>query len=100
MPSKYPQFDRGRLTIFPLNQRENDVTLARVLPVGQQATAFDDPNLPAVADAVAGAVRRKASVAPAHGRARHQARSQPIHYRPHPPRVGFGGGHERRLRGA
>lgn len=63
MPSKYQPFDRSRLTLLPLDQREHLVHLQDVLPLGLPAPAGgDDPAMPAVADAVAAAVRRRASV--------------------------------------
>jgi len=63
MASKYEQFDRGRLRLRPLSERRNLVDLGFVLKVGEAPAAFDDPHLPAVADAIAEARRRGAAVA-------------------------------------
>jgi hypothetical protein len=62
MPSKYPIFDRSRLKLRPLAQRENLVTLADVPQVGQANEKFDHPALSPLADAVAQAVRDRRSV--------------------------------------
>lgn len=62
MPSKYEQFDRSRLKIFPLTQRRNLVDLGFVLDVGQAPMPFEDPALDAVAGAIAEAVKRGAPV--------------------------------------
>lgn len=62
MPSRYEQFDRGRLEIQPLAAREHDVTIADLLDVSGDAGRFEHPDLPAVADAVAAAVGRGAPV--------------------------------------
>ena len=62
MASKYQQFDRTRLSICPLSRRRHLVDLDFVLEVGQAPIPFDDPALPAVADAMAGAIRHGSSV--------------------------------------
>jgi len=62
MSSRYEQFDRGRLRAFPVSQRRNLVSLDDVLALGEAPEPFEHPDLPAVADAVAAAVRREASV--------------------------------------
>lgn len=62
MPSRYPQFDRSRLNIRPLAERENLVSLDDVLPVGDRPVPFEHPDLPALADAILAARRRGASV--------------------------------------
>ena len=62
MPGKYPIFDRGRLKVLPLSARRHDVSLSDVLAVGDRPVPFDHPDLPKVADAIAGAVARKSAV--------------------------------------
>ncbi|MCD6303618.1 MAG: hypothetical protein J7M21_01500 [Planctomycetes bacterium] len=62
MPSKYPTFDRGRLEILPLAQRRHDMDLARVLAVGEAPEPFEQPDLPALAEAMAAARRRGSAV--------------------------------------
>lgn len=62
MPSKYPQFDRDRLELLPLAQRNNDVDLQKVLRVGDAPMPFDHEDLPAVADAVIAAKQRGSAV--------------------------------------
>jgi len=53
MPSKYPAFDRGQLRLLPLEQRAHDMDLTRLLKVGETPVPYENPHLPAVADAVA-----------------------------------------------
>ena len=62
MPSKYPEFDRGRLRLRPLAERRHDMDLARVLAVGERPMPLEHPALPAIADAMAEARRRGAAV--------------------------------------
>jgi len=62
MAGKYPTFDISRLHLLPLAERENLVTVADVLEVGQQPIPFEHPDLPALADAIADARRRNAAV--------------------------------------
>ena len=52
----YPQFDRSRLNILPLNQRVHDLKLDDfMLPLDAPAPAFEDPNLPELARRIAAA---------------------------------------------
>lgn len=62
MPSRYALFDRNLLRLEPLSQRRNLVTLNDLLHPPAQAQPFDHPHLPALADAIAAAVRRRSSV--------------------------------------
>jgi len=62
MPGTYPMFDRELLSILPLSQREHEMDLTQVLRVGEAPMVFDHRDLPAVADAVAAAHKRSASV--------------------------------------
>ncbi|MBL7134764.1 MAG: hypothetical protein ISS78_11745 [Phycisphaerae bacterium] len=55
MPSKYPIFDVKRLKLLPLADRTHDMDVSEVLKVGDQPAAFEHPDLPAVADAMAAA---------------------------------------------
>jgi len=49
----YPIFDRSRLQIKPLAERVHDMTLADVLPLDAPVPAFDDPQLPQIAERIA-----------------------------------------------
>jgi len=62
MPSKYQQFDRSRLRMYPLGERDNLVDLESVLELGQVEIPFDDPELTRLADAIANALRNRAAV--------------------------------------
>jgi len=62
MPSKYPIFDRGELKLLPLTQRVHDMDRTRLLAVGERPEPFAHEHLPALADAIAAAVRRRAAV--------------------------------------
>lgn len=62
MPSRYEQFDRGKLELLPLAQRENLVRLSDVLEVGEQPAPFEHAELGALADAIAEARGRSAAV--------------------------------------
>jgi hypothetical protein len=62
MPGSYPQFDRSKLRIQPLSQREHLVSLSDLLRVGEQPVPFEHPDLPAVADAIVAARKRHAAV--------------------------------------
>lgn len=45
----YPIFDRSRLRIQPLNQRQHDLTLSQILPLDAPAPTFRHTALPALA---------------------------------------------------
>lgn len=62
MPSKYPMFDRRRLRILPLSQRQHLVGLSGVLNVGERPEPFEHDELGAVAEAIAQARARGAAV--------------------------------------
>ncbi len=62
MPSKYQTFDTSRLDLLPLTQRENIVSMNDVLAVGDTPMPFAHDDLPALADAIAAAKKRNASV--------------------------------------
>ncbi len=62
MAGKYEQFDRERLEILPIAQREHLVTLDDVLKVGEKPLPFENPQLDKLADDIAAANRRGASV--------------------------------------
>ena len=55
MPSRYEMFDTSRVLVRPLGERENLVTLADVLAVGEAPEAFDHPALAVLAERVAAA---------------------------------------------
>ncbi|MFP3938074.1 MAG: hypothetical protein ACLFVW_06995 [Phycisphaerae bacterium] len=52
MPGKYPTFDRSRLRILPLSQREHLVTLDDLLEVGASGDCYEHEDLPTLAEAV------------------------------------------------
>jgi len=58
----YPIFDRHRLKLKPLAERQHDMTLADVLPLDAPGPPFDDPNLAQVAERVTWAHRAGAPV--------------------------------------
>ncbi len=62
MPSKYDQFDRDRLVLRPLSERDHDMTVAAILSLDDQPLPFDDPRLDDVASAMLAAKSRGASV--------------------------------------
>lgn len=62
MPSQYEQFDRSRLRLLPLQQRQHDVSVGDLLSL-DAAVAFDAPALPALARAIREAHQRGAAVA-------------------------------------
>ena len=49
----YPLFDRSRLKLKPLSEREHDMTLAEVLNLDDDIPPFDNPDLGRVAERVA-----------------------------------------------
>jgi len=51
----YPMFDRSRLHILPLAERQHDMTLAEVLPLDAPLEPFDDPQLPLIAERITAA---------------------------------------------
>ena len=62
MPSKYEIFDRDRLRLLPLGQRAHDMDLTKLLQPGEAPMPFEHEDLPALAEAVADAASRGASV--------------------------------------
>jgi len=62
MPSKYPLFDTSRLNLLDLDHRVHDMDVSDLLEVGRTPVPFENPDLPALADAIAGAHRRSAAV--------------------------------------
>ena len=58
----YPIFDRSRLRIKPLTERVHDMTLADVLPLDAPTAAFDDPQLPQIAERLAHARKQQRPV--------------------------------------
>ncbi len=55
MQSKYPIFDRGRLRLRPLAERDHDMTIEYVLQLDAEAPPFEHPDLSVVADRMAAA---------------------------------------------
>ncbi len=58
----YPLFDRSKLKLKPLSERQHDMTLADVLPLDAPVPPFDDPSLAQVARRVAQAHRAGSQV--------------------------------------
>lgn len=48
MKSKYPIFDRGRLKLRPLQERDHDMDLSYVLQLDDPIAEFEDPAMPTV----------------------------------------------------
>ena len=57
----YPAFDRSRLQVKPLAQRQHDLDLSSLLPLDAPLPAFAHPALPALGHALAEAKRRGAA---------------------------------------
>jgi hypothetical protein len=58
MEMPYPAFDRSRLRIQPLAQREHDLHLSDVLPLDAEPAPFDHPALPVLGERLVAARRR------------------------------------------
>ena len=58
----YPLFDRRRLELKPLAERVNDMTLAEVLALDAPISAFEDPQLPQIAERVSRARQQQRPV--------------------------------------
>jgi hypothetical protein len=57
----YPQFDRSRLRIRPLAERQHDLTIDHVLALDAEPPAFTHPAMPTLGECLAGAKRRAAA---------------------------------------
>lgn len=62
MPGNYPLFDRRRLKLLPLSQRQHDLHLSDILELGQVPMPFEHPDLPALAQDILRARRTGRSV--------------------------------------
>jgi len=62
MPSRYPEFDRRKLRLLPLGERRHDMDLSKILAVGERPMPFEHPDLAPLADAMAAAKARGASI--------------------------------------
>jgi hypothetical protein len=58
----YPLFDRSKLKLRPLSERQHDMALPEMLPLDMPMPPFDDPSLDQVAERVAQAHRAGAQV--------------------------------------
>ncbi len=58
----YPMFDRSRLSVRPLAERQHDLTLDSFLQIGDPLEPFADPALPQIARRIVAAARRAAPV--------------------------------------
>src|SRR5947209_9279 len=56
----YPQFDRSRLRIRPLAERQHDLTTEHILPL-EAIAAFEHPALPVVAERLRAAKRKQSA---------------------------------------
>lgn len=61
MPSRYPLFDRSRLRIQPLDERQHDLTVERWMQLDDDPPAFTHPDIGLVADRWAAAQTAGAS---------------------------------------
>jgi hypothetical protein len=61
MPSRYEQFDRSKLTLRPLSDRDHDMTVADILPL-DTPTTFVHADIPNLAEAIRNAHEVGASV--------------------------------------
>jgi hypothetical protein len=57
----FPQFDRSRLDIKPLAQREHDLDLSIMLPLDAQLPVFDHPAIPVLGQRLVDAKRNGAA---------------------------------------
>jgi hypothetical protein len=58
----YPEFDRSRLKIRPLSERDNDLSLDNWMDLEEEAPSFEDPQLGVFADRIVSARKKGASV--------------------------------------
>ena len=58
----YLKFDRSKLMIKPLEERQSDVFVKNFKEFGEPLEAFEDPALPVLADAVIDARKKEAAV--------------------------------------
>lgn len=58
----YPEFDRSRLRIEPLAERQHDLTLADMLPLGPPPTGWNHPSVPVLAERILRAREQGAAV--------------------------------------
>lgn len=58
----FPQFDRSRLRLEPLSERQHDLTLADVLPLDAEIPPWEDPKLSVLAERIRAARAREAAV--------------------------------------
>ncbi len=61
MKSKYPIFDRGRLTLRPLDERNHDMDVGYLLGLDDPLPDFADPSLPVLAERLLAARERGAA---------------------------------------
>ncbi len=58
----YPQFDRSRLVLLPLSEREHDLDLSAIMPLDAQVSDYPNPDLDTLADRMVAARERGAEV--------------------------------------
>lgn len=58
----FPQFDRSRLKVLPLAEREHDMELGEVLPLDAPLKPFDSPDIETVAHSIVSAREKNAAV--------------------------------------
>jgi hypothetical protein len=62
MKSRYPQFDRSRLTLKPLAERQHDLRIGHWLRAAEAPIPFSHPDLPKLAERILAARKRGAAV--------------------------------------
>ncbi len=58
----FPQFDRSRLQVLPLSEREHDMHLDEVLPLDSPVKRFENPDIETIADRIVSARNKNTAV--------------------------------------
>src|SRR3954451_11466930 len=66
IPSKYAIFDRSRLRIKPLAERQHDLSVGHWLSLGEPTPPFEHPDLTVVSDRLANATGSRILIMGAH----------------------------------
>ena len=78
----YKTFDRSKLKLRPLNQREHDLTVDQIPALNAPIPPFDNPNLPIVADRIVRARQNNRAVNIHDRCTRHSRRCRALSHRP------------------
>lgn len=62
LPYPFPMFDRSRLKLEPLTERQHDMTVEDILPLDAPIDVMDNPDLPLIAERIKAARERDAAV--------------------------------------